>query len=285
MIRSVKVLILAGGSGKRLWPLSTPSHPKQFLMIKPGLSLLQNTLFRFLQLVRRENLFILTNTCFEKLTRSQASSLDPLLAKQILLEPVQKNTGFAIAWALKTLENQGHIQQEDLILVSPSDHIFFSESAFLNELVLAIDWHPKNSIGSFGICPKAPSPEFGYIKPSQSINPFYKTTSGFIEKPIPSIAKKLLKDQWLCNMGLYLFTPATFWSATANVEGLSNDFTNHYASFPSLSIDHLLIEKISNLSVFEMQKTSWQDVGSLQTFTQCKDFFFAYKKYPDKTAP
>jgi mannose-1-phosphate guanylyltransferase len=273
---SIKVLILAGGCGKRLWPLSTPENPKQFLMIKPGLSLLQNTLNRFLNLVAWENLFILTNASLLELTSHQVSAIHPLLPKQILLEPEQKNTGFAIAWALKRLEKNGFMHKDQLILITPSDHIFFSESTFLQELKLAIQWYPKNSIGSLGLVPRFPSKEFGYIKPCKTINPIYKKAGGFIEKPLASVAQKLVEDHWLWNIGIYLLTPSIFWQALRELTVLEqNRIDFDETSFPSLSIDHLLIEKVSNLCVFESKESSWLDVGSLQTFMYCQDYFLS----------
>jgi mannose-1-phosphate guanylyltransferase len=273
---SLKVLILAGGCGKRLWPLSTPENPKQFLMIKPGLSLLQNTLKRFLNLVALENLFILTNTSLKELTSQHVSAVHPLLPRQIVVEPEQKNTGFAIAWALQKLEKSRFIHKDQLILITPSDHIFFSEATFLQELKLAIQWYPTHSIGSLGLIPKFPSKEFGYIKPCKVINPIYKKAGGFIEKPLASVAQKLIEDQWLWNIGIYLLTPSLFWQSLKDLTVLQQDrLSFNEASFPSLSIDHLLIEKVTNLCVFETKESSWLDVGSLQTFRYCQEYFLS----------
>jgi mannose-1-phosphate guanylyltransferase len=271
---SIKILILAGGCGKRLWPLSTPENPKQFLMIKPELSLLQNTLKRFLNLVALEHLFILTNASLLELTSQQVSAIHPLLLRQILLEPEQKNTGFAIAWALKKLEKNGFIQKDQLILITPSDHVFFSESTFLQELKLAIQWYPSNSIGSLGFAPRFPSKDFGYIKPCKNVNLIYKKAGGFIEKPLTSVAQKLIEDRWLWNIGIYLLTPSIFWKALKALNILEEDSIDfNEACFPALSIDHLLMEKVTNLCVFESKESSWLDVGSLQTFMYCKNYF------------
>lgn len=278
----LKIIILAGGSGSRLWPLSTPSYPKQFLMIKPGLSLLQQTLQRFLTLVSWKDLFIITNQAFKEITENQASLVHPKLTNQVLFEPCQKNTGFAITWGLRNLQSQNLIDDDQLVLISPADHIFFSETSFLNQLKIAIEWYPKSSIGSFGYIPHKISQDFGYVKPSGSINFFYEKGTGFIEKPLLSVAKRLNKDRWLWNMGLYLLTPSVLWrSLNESVEIIPSNHPIDLTIFPSISIDHLLIEKSSHLSVFRIINAQWMDVGSLQTFSFCKDYFFSHQLSPE----
>ena len=271
----MKVLILAGGAGSRLWPLSTPKYPKQFLMIKPGYSLLQQTLQRFLDVVSYKDLFILTHPSFEQITKEQASAVCPLLADQIILEPQKKNTGFAIAWGLETLQTKGLIEPHALTLVSPADHIFFPESSFIKQLQDAITWHIDHSIGVFGYSPDKISKDFGYIKEHQQLNAYYSKSAGFIEKPALSVATRLCKEKWLWNLGIYLFTPSVFWQcletcAKINKKSCSIDFN----LFPSISIDHLIMEKATNLNVFKLQSCRWMDVGSLQAFNACKKYFF-----------
>lgn len=274
MKSALKVLILAGGLGSRLWPLSTPEHPKQFLMIKPGVSLLQQTLQRFLNLVSSNDLYILTTVTLEETTRAQACAVCPQFAKQILLEPERKNTGFAIAWGLQTLEKRNLINKEQLILVSPADHIFFPEISLIEQLKNAVNWLPNDSIGIFGCHPDRISKDFGYIKDQDRINPFYSKCSGFIEKPSLSIASRLRKEFWLWNLGIYLFTPFIFWQSLEKITTLKQQCGSIDAScFPSKSIDQLLIEKSTNLSVFCVDNCRWMDAGSFQTFNACKDYF------------
>ena len=267
------VLVLAGGVGSRLYPLSTPSLPKQFLKVHPNLSLLQSTIKRFLQITTPEHLFIITTASLASKTSLHASSIDPMLERNILIEPLHKNTGFAIAWGIWHLQRMKQVQDNTMIIVTPADHVFFSEDTFLKDIYQALKWHCTDAFSVLGSTPTKLTKEFGYLCPGKDINPYYKACLGFIEKPQRNLAHKLINERWLWNMGIYLFHASLFWKELCSAINfnMQEDHESVLKSLPSLSIDYMLMEKTSKLCVYSVQNALWSDVGSIQTLMYCKE--------------
>ena len=157
-------IILAGGSGSRLWPLSRELYPKQLLKINTDKSLLEMTYLRLLNFMDEKNILSITNAKHFSDVKTQLSSIakDPVL----LSEPTQKNTAPAISVSVKYLLDKG---KDDVVLVVPSDHIIKDNKKFEEAVKKAKKLAEEGSIVTFGIKPTAPETGYGYIKSSKKI--------------------------------------------------------------------------------------------------------------------
>ena len=260
------VLILAGGSGSRLWPLSTKTHPKQFLNLENDLSLLQNTARRFLDLFSFEQLFIVTSNDLYDLTSSHLNQICPALCSQIIIEPFSKNTAFAITWAVGYL-NKKFENIDYTLLVSPIDHVFFPEDRFKSQILHALNLFDPNHILAFGIKPKKIDPQMGYLKKGSNLKEKIFHCDGFTEKPSYEEAKMLISNNQLANIGLYLMKKSVFENELklhlpSYVHLLKNPSKIDQTHLPHLSIDHGLMQKSRNIYLYEFQGITWSDLGS-----------------------
>lgn len=264
----MKVIILAGGSGTRLWPLSRSTHPKQFLAFGQEHSLLQKTVLRFLKELGGENILVVTSKEYFHLVRAQLSSLDPPLVHQICLEPAQKNTAPAVAWALKVLEENYHLKKQEAVLICPSDHWISPEEIFLKNVGEAISFAEQGNIVTFGIRPSHPETGYGYIR--TSLGGGISPVEAFVEKPdLQTATQYILGGQHLWNAGIFLLTQESFWReamehapmlgkyADASLQELSEMFT----TLPEVSFDYAVMEKTKRAVVMPLEVT-WSDVGS-----------------------
>ena len=199
-------LILCGGSGTRLWPLSRESYPKQFLSIKKEdeLSLLQKTIKRILSLNNLSKPILVCNEEHRFIVAEQMReiNIDDFI---ILLEPFGRNTAPAITLAaLKSLE----LEEDPILLVLSSDHEIKNTEKFLNLIDIGLKFAQMNKLVTFGIVPTSPETGYGYIKAKK---PFGDKIEGisiesFIEKPNKETAKKLINDnRYTWNSGMFIF--------------------------------------------------------------------------------
>lgn len=254
----MKIIVLAGGSGSRLWPLDHP--PKQFSHFIGEHTLFQKTLLRFLKAYQPKDFVIVTRDPFLNYARNQASEINKELGERVILEKEAKNTAPALLFALKWLEERGEL--DDYFVVTPSDHLIAPESLFLDKIKLAEKAAVDHFHVLFGIFPTHPHTGYGYVlcDPSHDISP----VQSFVEKPPLELAQNLLDSgNCLWNMGVFLFQTKTFF----------NDLQNHqpemalafeagdFQSLGSLSIDHALLEHSQKLKIIPLH-LSWSDVGS-----------------------
>lgn len=261
----MKAIVLAGGSGTRLWPLSKESFPKQFLKFGKGLSLLQQTVQRLQKAPFIDQVVVATNELHRSLVKKQLKKIDANCP--ILVEPTRKNTTPAIGLGIKTLEEKHGASEEDSILVVPSDHLIEPEAIFLGALE-QID--PKDKIVTFGIRPLKPETGYGYIEIGEKYDALNFYVKSFIEKPSLEKAKECFGSPlFFWNSGMFLFKVKTFWKelqlhAPEMYALFQKDLKTVISSFnkmPDLSIDYALMEKSKDVLVCPLA-ISWSDVGS-----------------------
>jgi mannose-1-phosphate guanylyltransferase/mannose-6-phosphate isomerase len=273
-------VILSGGSGTRLWPLSRSSNPKQFLTLFDAKSLFCKTLER----VTNNKIFnppiIVCNEEHRFLVAEELRKLN-IIAGSIILEPLAKNTAPAIAVAafdiLKKQESDG-----DLMLVMPSDHLIENKKQFIQHVKQGIEIAKKNKLITFGIMPDKPETGYGYIEQEKEIekNSNIFSVKRFVEKPDKLTAKKFLqKKTYLWNSGIFLFKATTYLEAlnklqkntfSACQKSYKNSYKNsgfifleknHFKKSDNNSIDYAIMENSDNIAVISMN-VGWNDVGS-----------------------
>ncbi|MBI3258654.1 MAG: mannose-1-phosphate guanylyltransferase/mannose-6-phosphate isomerase [Ignavibacteriae bacterium] len=266
----MKVIILAGGSGTRLWPFSRGSFPKQFLHFGDGQSLLQKTILRFMPIVSSADILIVTNQDYYHLVKTQAGAIDHALEKQILVEPERKNTAPAICLAVKYLQDFLGCQEEECFLVSSSDHLITPPLVFLEGVACAKQVAKQGRHVIFGIRPHKPETGYGYVKGVSTENPFIWEVERFIEKPDYALAQEyVLSGDYLWNSGTFLFQAPFFWkeierfcpSIWSLAKGSFKEMGARFSEMPDISIDYALMEKSQSSMILPLD-ISWSDVGS-----------------------
>ena len=278
-------VILAGGSGTRLWPRSREKSPKQFISLIDGKSLFQETCLRF----SNKNMFgfitVVTHTEHRFLVRSQLRALG-IEDAFIITEPEAKNTAAACLSGAHFLKNKvGNVP----ILFSPADHIISNEPYLFTALNNALPFVTKGSICIFGIKPTSPNTGYGYITKGEAfLNDIYKP-SLFIEKPHESKAIELMEKGALWNSGLYFCTPKTleeessihikehqtiiqkiFSTLKEDAHGFYTITKEAYNSIVPISIDKGIAEKTTKIIIVETP-IIWNDLGSWKSLHEYFD--------------
>jgi len=257
----MKSIILAGGVGTRLWPLSREYYPKQFIPID-GHSLFQKTYERAALLSDPEGIFVVTTEILLYLARNQIEELGYTIADDHLLaEPIGKNTLPAIAWAMQRIRS---ISSSATVVVFPSDHIL--GDAALDQIRTAEPLSRKNLV-AFGIKPTSPHTGYGYIKPGK---PLFRgfVVDEFKEKPDEKTAQQYVRKGYLWNSGIFLLSTDSFFQELKKYNpDLFNAFTDgnvaDYRKLESISIDYGLLEHSKKVAVVTLE-TEWSDLGTFK---------------------
>jgi mannose-1-phosphate guanylyltransferase/mannose-6-phosphate isomerase len=268
----MKALILAGGSGTRLFPLSRKNLPKQFLKIKSEKSFFQQTIERVLKIVNNsEDILIVTNKEYLFHVKNQLKEIN-ISEKDIYIitEPIIRNTAPAIALAVKFLIEKLGTNKSETLLVTPSDHIIFPLSDFIEYINQAQKLVEAGYLVTFGIKPTKPETGYGYIEAGESLDTGYKVKR-FHEKPSLEKAKEYLnKGNFYWNSGMFAFTVGSileeFKQHCEDIYKMIENRTyenliENFYTMPEISIDYAVMEKTKRAVVIPMS-LNWSDIGS-----------------------
>ena len=290
MKNKILPIILCGGSGTRLWPLSRSSYPKQYISLFSNNeeSLLQSTVKRIAELDDIDDPIFICNEDHRFIVAEQMRMIN-VEPKAIILEPVSRNTAPAITIAaLKSNE----FLDDQILLVLSSDHIIREKDKYFKAIKNSIKLAETGKLITFGTLPTSPETGYGYIKAGESLLDNEKSCfriKKFIEKPNISLAKKLIADDsYTWNSGIFVFKSATILEELRKYEpeilknctnALTKGFKDlefqrlHKISFEKcndISIDIAVMER-TDLGVVLKLDAGWRDVGSWQSLWENED--------------
>jgi mannose-1-phosphate guanylyltransferase len=251
-------VILAGGAGTRLRPLSSDEKPKQFLPLFDGRSLLQLTFDRALRLLPPEAIYVSTNLQYAGQCREQLPSLPP---ENILTEPARRNTAPAIALCTFTIEERIGCCAVSFLA---SDHFIGNEPEFARVLDRAFDFAGQHQeLVTIGIEPTEPNTGYGYLEIGEALEEDVFRVRSFKEKPDRDRAEEFLRaGNFAWNASMFVWRSDVFRAElqrhAPDIEGVSE---TSYEAMPSISIDYALMEKSSHVATLRGD-FEWSDVGS-----------------------
>jgi len=267
---SICPVIMAGGSGTRLWPLSRAAYPKQFLRLHGEDTMLQATVKRLSELDTQASITI-CNEEHRFFVAEQLREIDKL--GSIILEPVGRNTAPAIALAALTAKD------DPLLLVLAADHVIQDESVFREAVIRAIPLAEAGKLVTFGIVPSAPHTGYGYIKRGKDLGKGFEVNA-FVEKPSSDVAQDYFSSgDYYWNSGMFLFRASNYLEelkkfrpdilkqCQESVIDVKTDLDflridkDMFESCPAESVDYAVMEKTSHAVVVPMD-AGWSDIGS-----------------------
>ncbi|NMA89484.1 MAG: mannose-1-phosphate guanylyltransferase, partial [Methanoculleus bourgensis] len=255
----MKTLILAGGSGTRLFPLSREHYPKQFIPLVDDESLFQKTVKRSLLFSSPQEIAIVTNTDHRFLVRDQLAAIG--CDCRVLVEPVGRNTLPAIYYGVREVTRE---DGPDTVAVLPSDHLISANGPF-QDAFLRAERLAKDYLVVFGVRPTSPHTGYGYIRPGKSLGEG-SLVDAFVEKPNPETAGRYIADGYLWNSGMFCFDADLFLAecetcAPEVTRAFEHPVEEAYSATPALSIDYGIMEKTQRAAVVPLD-ADWNDLGN-----------------------
>ena len=275
----MKVVILAGGGGTRLFPLSRESRPKQFMAIDDDRSLLVHTIERFKNICQMSDILIVTNERYRYHVKSELAACGATGA-HIILEPQARNTAPAIALAATYCMDVLGCSKDEVLFVSTSDHIIRPANVFAASVEKAVKLAMSSCIVTFGVPPTYPATGFGYIEAKASYGTEGAYVAGAVkEKPDINTARRYLKKgNYYWNSGMFVFQIRCYLEEVARYEKhIASCMTDSYKEMrqrfhemPNISIDYAIAEKSKRMVVLPL-KLYWNDVGSWDAIHEVLD--------------
>ncbi|PJA31718.1 MAG: mannose-1-phosphate guanylyltransferase/mannose-6-phosphate isomerase [Zetaproteobacteria bacterium CG_4_9_14_3_um_filter_53_7] len=272
MSQLIRGVILAGGSGTRLWPLSRQQLPKQFLNINGIDSMLSATISRLSPLISRDNAWVVTGD-----THASGEAFSELDGLNLILEPCGRNTAPAIAVAAALFQDL--TKEDPVMVVLPADHIITKHAAFQECLKKAVAAAEEGRLVTFGIVPKHPETGFGYVQ-TEAADADVLDVLRFVEKPDLANAERMLADgNYFWNSGMFVwkastileemrtYLPEVFTLVESMREGWNSGLSwqevirTSFDKMPNISIDYGIMEKSQRVSLVSAD-IGWSDVGS-----------------------
>ena len=271
-------VILAGGLGTRLWPMSRERKPKQFIdVLGVGKSLLQLTYERFASFIDTDNIIIVTNEAYRQLVAEQIPGVK---YENVLMEPMRRNTVPAVTWAALEVKRRC---PEGRLIVSPSDQNIVDYDAFRTDVLRGLDYVGEHSaLLTMGAKPSRPEVSYGYIQmgePIEGQEHVYRVRS-FTEKPANEFAQIFYESgEFLWNTGIFLWGADAFLDAVKDAsnefagivqqvtdsycsgEFISNYLMELFAKCPNMSLEQSVLEKVDNVDVM-LCHFGWSDLGT-----------------------
>lgn len=284
-LNTIVPVILCGGSGTRLWPLSRTIHPKQLLPLVNDKSMLQNTLSRVQGLLNDSHPLVICNQEYRFLVAEQLRDMG-ISTSDIFLEPEGRNTAPAVTIAALHSSRE---EQDPILLVMPADHIITDTAEFEASIKAGAELAGRGYLVTFGVVPTKPETGYGYILKGDHLSSSQGfAVQRFVEKPDVIAAQRYIDSgDYLWNSGLFLFRASTFLQAmrrfapdiyAASEKAASQiiidlDYyrlNDQFLSIRSESIDFAVMEKADNIAVVPL-KSDWSDVGSWDVLWQISE--------------
>jgi len=279
----MQAVILSGGAGSRLWPVSSKTRPKPFIKMQDGKSLIQQTLLRACGIESVRGVIAVTNCNFVYQLKEEYKNIDCLNERNIethfILEPFGKNTAAAIAFAALYIYKT--FGPDETMLILPADHLISDEKLFQESVAEAEIIAKTKKIVTFGIKPNRPETGYGYIETDNS------NVKRFVEKPSRKTAENYINNgNFFWNSGIFCFTAQTLLDemekhcpeilrtaqncmkdSIINSDNQLNLNSETFALIPENSIDYALMEKSQNIKMIACD-IGWNDIGTWDSFSK-----------------
>ena len=276
-------VIMSGGAGTRLWPVSRKAHPKPFMKLADGQTLAQKTFVRAALLADADAVWTITGRDHYFLTRDEYHKTPFAHIKQpFLLEPQGRNTAPAIAMAALAIQQEHGA--DAVMLVLPADHLIDDQNVFSECVQKAVKLAEAGHLVTFGLFPLQPETGYGYIKAGDSIDgsdgKLGRQVAAFVEKPDLDTAKAYISNgHYYWNSGMFAFKASTVleelskhapevldaaqkcWKQTPSSNAMIEFDADSFAQLPDISIDYALMEKSQHVAMVE-GRFDWNDIGS-----------------------
>ena len=267
----MKVIVLAGGRGTRLWPMSRELYSKQFLTLPgDGQSLLAKAYERAKLLVESQDIVTVTSQDFAFFVKDTFEEVTGQAPLHVICEPVGRNTAPAIGLALAYAKDKLHVPPDEPFLVMTSDHVIQPVSAFAGYVKLGEQAAQEGYLVTFGVKPAGPETGYGYVQAGENLSDGVLKAVRFVEKPDAVTAQTYVASgDYYWNSGMFCFTARDMIAALIEyqpdiahlLERGYGEAVARFADMPSISIDYAVMEKASRVAVVPMDLT-WNDVGS-----------------------